>query len=354
MITELWSAAHYRDAHIQVSDWTDYAPSFWLLNGRGYPDTLAPSGDPRSAGGGAPAVPADLLADHVQRRRDGAAAAVNLGYQNHAMTVDNIDLTVVAKDASLLARPRRHAQLPGDQQRRRRPRREPGRALHRARARASTCSTTGTTPTGQRGAAGLRRHDDRSASARPGPSAPDPAEHLTGRTREDHETTTTRCPRAGCRVGPLARRWSASAAAGRRPGAPRRAPPPRGCSARPTPKHLSLTARDGYVSTPDGNSIYMWGYGMSTGHFQLPGPTLCVTSGQKSPSSCTTPCPRPPRSSSRARPACRRTASRPSRSSTASGALTSMVQPAAAAGGSVTYQFTAGAPARTSTRAAPT
>ena len=26
----------------------------------------------------------------------------NLGYQNHAMSVDNIDLTVVAKDASLL------------------------------------------------------------------------------------------------------------------------------------------------------------------------------------------------------------------------------------------------------------
>ena len=46
MITELWSAAHYRDAHIQVSDWTDYDPSFWLLNGRGYPDTIAPNGDP--------------------------------------------------------------------------------------------------------------------------------------------------------------------------------------------------------------------------------------------------------------------------------------------------------------------
>ena len=46
MITELWSAAHYRDAHIQVNDWTDYDPSFWLLNGRAYPDTIAPNGDP--------------------------------------------------------------------------------------------------------------------------------------------------------------------------------------------------------------------------------------------------------------------------------------------------------------------
>ena len=43
---------------------------------------------------------------------------------------------------------------------------------------------------------------------------------------------------------------------------------------------FSLTARDGYASTPDGNSIYMWSYADSTGDFQLPGPVLCVTSGQ--------------------------------------------------------------------------
>jgi FtsP/CotA-like multicopper oxidase with cupredoxin domain len=82
MITELWSAAHYRDAHIQVNDWTDYDPSFWLLNGRAYPDTVAPGGDPTTASG--------LL------------RMSSLGYQNHAMTVDDIDLQVVAKDANLL------------------------------------------------------------------------------------------------------------------------------------------------------------------------------------------------------------------------------------------------------------
>src|SRR5258705_3080648 len=42
---------------------------------------------------------------------------------------------------------------------------------------------------------------------------------------------------------------------------------------------FSLTAAGGYISTPDGNSIYMWSYGLSGGSFQLPGPTLCVTSG---------------------------------------------------------------------------
>jgi len=102
MITELWSAAHYRDAHIQVSNWTDYDPSFWLLNGRGFPDTTQPNGDPNStAAGRLQYQPISSLVtcnagDRVLLRFS------NLGYQNHAMTVDNIDLQIVAKDASLL------------------------------------------------------------------------------------------------------------------------------------------------------------------------------------------------------------------------------------------------------------
>ena len=44
---------------------------------------------------------------------------------------------------------------------------------------------------------------------------------------------------------------------------------------------FSLTAGDGYATTPDGNSIYMWSYADSTGDFQLPGPVLCVTSGEQ-------------------------------------------------------------------------
>lgn len=102
MITELWSAAHYRDAHIQVSDWTDFDPSFWLLNGRAYPDTIAPNGDPNStAAGRLQYQPISSLitcnaGDRVLLRLS------NLGYQNHAMTADAIDLQIIAKDASLL------------------------------------------------------------------------------------------------------------------------------------------------------------------------------------------------------------------------------------------------------------
>ncbi|WP_020141496.1 multicopper oxidase domain-containing protein [Terracoccus sp. 273MFTsu3.1] len=102
MITELWSAAHYRDAHIQVSDWTDYAPSFWLLNGRGYPDTIAPGGNPTSAAAGRLQYQpiSSLITCNVNETV--LLRMSNLGYQNHALTLDNVDMQVIAKDASLL------------------------------------------------------------------------------------------------------------------------------------------------------------------------------------------------------------------------------------------------------------
>jgi FtsP/CotA-like multicopper oxidase with cupredoxin domain len=102
MITELWSAAHYRDAHIQVNDWTDYDPSFWLLNGRAYPDTIAGNGDPLSTDAGRLQYQpiSSLIRCNVNDRV--LLRLSNLGYQNHTMSVDNIDLQIVAKDAALL------------------------------------------------------------------------------------------------------------------------------------------------------------------------------------------------------------------------------------------------------------
>ncbi|HEV7204219.1 MAG TPA: multicopper oxidase domain-containing protein [Jatrophihabitans sp.] len=117
MVTELWSAAHYRDAHIQVNDWTDYDPSFWLLNGRAYPDTVKPNGAPNakvaSLGYTDPSYGPSTALGGLQYQPNSSLVTcnpgdkvllrlANLGYQNHAFTVDNIDLTVVAKDASLL------------------------------------------------------------------------------------------------------------------------------------------------------------------------------------------------------------------------------------------------------------
>ena len=101
MMTEVWAEAHYRDAHIQTTDWTDYKPSFFALNGRSYPDTLAPNGDPVTGSGPLRYQPISSLV----RCNSGEKVLLrlaNLGYQNHAMTVDGIDLTVVGKDAGLL------------------------------------------------------------------------------------------------------------------------------------------------------------------------------------------------------------------------------------------------------------
>jgi FtsP/CotA-like multicopper oxidase with cupredoxin domain len=107
---------------------------------------------------------------------------------------------------------------------------------------------------------------------------------------------------------------------------------------------FNLTARDGYVSTPDGNSLYMWSYGMSSGKFQLPGPTLCVTSGDKVtvilhntlPEETSIVFPGQRGVKADGDPA------QPQLNGT--GGMTSMVQVADANDGSVTYEFTAGSP----------
>jgi len=42
---------------------------------------------------------------------------------------------------------------------------------------------------------------------------------------------------------------------------------------------FNLTARDGFISTPDGGSIYTWGYALNGGVMQYPGPTLILNEG---------------------------------------------------------------------------
>lgn len=42
---------------------------------------------------------------------------------------------------------------------------------------------------------------------------------------------------------------------------------------------FNFTAKEGYISTPDGNSIYMWGYALNGGMMQYPGPTLILNKG---------------------------------------------------------------------------
>ena len=42
-MSEVWVDSHWADAHIQLPEWSDYQADFALLNGRVYPDTIAPN-----------------------------------------------------------------------------------------------------------------------------------------------------------------------------------------------------------------------------------------------------------------------------------------------------------------------
>ena len=115
-LTEVWAEQHWGDAHIQLPEWTDYHPDFYLMNGRVYPDTLAPNGsiDPfnpvRDANGDLipPAGHAELQyqpLSSLARCNAGERVlfrVINLGFKEVSMTLAGIKMKVVGKDATLL------------------------------------------------------------------------------------------------------------------------------------------------------------------------------------------------------------------------------------------------------------
>lgn len=119
LLTEFWAFAHWCDSHIQLPDWTDYKTDFALINGRAYPDTLAPNThfDPATSknavsydrlDNGELAVPADprlqyqplsaLIECNAGERV--LIRFVNLGFTKASMTLPGIKLRVVGKDAT--------------------------------------------------------------------------------------------------------------------------------------------------------------------------------------------------------------------------------------------------------------
>jgi FtsP/CotA-like multicopper oxidase with cupredoxin domain len=114
LLSEVWAEAHWCDAHIQLPDWTDYHADFSLLNGRVYPDTLAPNGsiDPfhpvHDANGDliAPAGRPDLqYQPHsalvtCQPGERVLLRFANLGFREAAMTLAGIKMRVVGRDAT--------------------------------------------------------------------------------------------------------------------------------------------------------------------------------------------------------------------------------------------------------------
>jgi multicopper oxidase len=102
MLNEIFVEGHYRDAHIQTTDWTDFNASFSTMNGRTYPDTLQPNGDPMSSAAGRlryQPITSLITANAGERV---LLRLSSLGYESHTMTVDEFPLTIVGKDAALL------------------------------------------------------------------------------------------------------------------------------------------------------------------------------------------------------------------------------------------------------------
>jgi FtsP/CotA-like multicopper oxidase with cupredoxin domain len=108
-LSEVWTQAHWNDAHIQNTDWSAYRADYSLLNGRVYPDTLAPRGGGFDPGTGdliAPAGHPELqYQPHSSLVECNAGERVllrfaNLGFREAAMTFAGLTVKVVGRDAT--------------------------------------------------------------------------------------------------------------------------------------------------------------------------------------------------------------------------------------------------------------
>jgi len=149
ILSEVWAEAHWADAHIQLPEWTDYRADFSMLNGRVYPDTIAPHspiyapndvetpGPPNSQIYRTPAYSAWRSLHFKHTNNSGGAddgdlviparpelqyqpmstlitcnagdrvvlRMANLGYKQSAMTLAGIPMQIVGKDATALKAP---------------------------------------------------------------------------------------------------------------------------------------------------------------------------------------------------------------------------------------------------------
>jgi FtsP/CotA-like multicopper oxidase with cupredoxin domain len=111
VLSEIWAESHWCDSHIQLPEWSDYAPEFYLINGRAYPDTLKPSGP------GTDPLTGDLIPhpDHPELKYQPDSALIkahggerillrliNLGFEHQSMQLSGIKMKVVGKDATHL------------------------------------------------------------------------------------------------------------------------------------------------------------------------------------------------------------------------------------------------------------
>ncbi|NWG34672.1 MAG: multicopper oxidase domain-containing protein [Chloroflexi bacterium] len=110
LLSEMWVDSHWADSHIQLPEWSDYKPDFSMINGRVYPDTLAPNGQGFDANGdliapdGFPYLQYQPISSLVQCNEGERVLLrfANLGFMQASMTLEGIPLRVVGKDATYL------------------------------------------------------------------------------------------------------------------------------------------------------------------------------------------------------------------------------------------------------------
>jgi FtsP/CotA-like multicopper oxidase with cupredoxin domain len=111
IITEYDAHAHWNDAHNQDTDWTDYKPTFRLMNGRAWPDTIQPHFDPMLPN----LLPSPLAAGPERLRFNPNSSLIqanageriliriaSLGFEEHSLMLPGLPLTVVGRDAKPL------------------------------------------------------------------------------------------------------------------------------------------------------------------------------------------------------------------------------------------------------------
>jgi FtsP/CotA-like multicopper oxidase with cupredoxin domain len=99
LLNEIDTRPHDLLQQVQEFQWVQYDPNYWTINGRCYPDTVKPAGDP--------SLPSQPISSLVQCNPGNRVLLrfANLGYEQHAMQLPGIPMTVVAEDAKLLRGP---------------------------------------------------------------------------------------------------------------------------------------------------------------------------------------------------------------------------------------------------------
>jgi len=97
LLNEIDTRPHDGLLAVQEFVWSDYKPTYWVMNGRSYPDTILPGS----------AMPSQTISSliKIEEGERGLLRLVNLGYEQHAMQMTGIRMTVVGEDATLLRGP---------------------------------------------------------------------------------------------------------------------------------------------------------------------------------------------------------------------------------------------------------